>query len=106
MGGMAGLWAAWLTGSPHVDAGLGGQEAVPDGTPTLLLSGYVSCLPLFFSLFVTDICCVAWLWRQNVKQKLSGMCRVSPSWMLCWKGLVLGRRPPPPRHPGDVSRSL
>lgn len=34
------------------------------------------------------------------------MCRVSPSWMLCWKGLVLGPRPPPPRHPGDVSCSL
>lgn len=35
---------------------------------------YVSCISLFISFFVTDICCSALSWRQNVKQKILGGC--------------------------------
>ena len=60
-----------------------GQEAAPDGRQTRLLSGYVLCVSLFFSFFVTDIYCSALSWRQNVKQKILGGCAFLPSRLLC-----------------------
>ena len=79
-----------------------GQEAAPDGRPTLLLSGYVLCVSLFFSYFVTDICCSVLLWRQNVKQKILGGYTVSPHLgRSVWTCHVFGSGLPPPLHPGD-----
>lgn len=98
----AGLWAAHRFSTCGWMQAQDGQEAAPDGRPTLLLSGYVLCVSLFFSFFVTDICCSVLFWRQNVKQKILGGYTVSPH-LGCsvWMCHVFGSGPPPPLHPGD-----
>lgn len=82
-----------------------GQGAVPGGRQTLLLSAYVLCISSFFSFFVTDTCFSVLFWRQNVRQKIPGMCYSSPPWLLCWDVPCPWTRTAIPLHLGDLSLS-